>query len=219
MDNELANTADFQGIDVQARVSMDDLLDLKVGEYEKQIRAATKEVEADNEIICKELGKLNEQLCKSVAESGMDEHKAMANDLLKAIAAFTGKTMEKLHVSCKGEFDRDPEDKKEPMVVMHVYIGDNDHCVQLHRNVKRKLTAAEKQLRKDIAKHEASLTANKQYLFKLNAAKAEVPLVRRDLKNEVTRRKLEAAGQIKLLESIDSFRLPVCPKNITHDKK
>jgi len=216
MDNELAKQGDFGVVDVQAKVSMDDLLDLKVGEYEKQIRAATKEVEADNELIAKELSKLNDQFVKSIAESGMAEHRAMANDLLKAIAAFTGKALDKLHVSCQGALDHTPEEKKEPAVTMTIYIGDNDHCVKLSRAVKRKLTAAEKQLRKDIAKQEAALLANKQYLFKLNAAKAEVPLVRRDLKNEVTRRKLEAAGQIKLLESIDSFKLPACPKTITH---
>jgi hypothetical protein len=214
--NELAKQEDFGVVDVHAKVSMDDLLDLKVGEYEKQIRAATKEVEADNELICTELSKLQARLLKSVSESGTSEHKAMAADLLKAIAAFTGKPLDKLNISCSGAIDHNSDDKKEPMVTISVFIGDLDQCVRLHRKVKRRLTAEEKQIRKDIAKQDAALLANKQYLFKLNAAKAEVPLVRRDLKNEVTRRKLEAAGQIKLLESIDSFKLPTCPKTLTH---
>lgn len=215
-ENDLANREDFGVVDVQARVSMDDLLDLKVGEYEKQIRAATKEVEADSELITKELNKLREQLGKSIAETGLAEHKAMANDLLKSIAEFAGKEAGNLRVLAKGELAPAPDGKAEAQVIMTVYIADEGRCVSLHRRVRRRLTAEERQLRKDIEKHDAALAENRQYLFKLNAAKAEVPLVRRDLKNEVTRRKLEAAGQLKLLESIDSFKLPACPKTITH---
>lgn len=218
MDNELAKQEDFVGVDVQAKVSMDDLLDLKVGEYEKQIRAATKAVEADNELIVKEIAKLQDQFDKSILESGLDEHKEMANELLKAVAAFVGKSEGKLTVSCHGVLQQPSGENKELFVRMQILIGDQDGCVSLTRMVNRKLTAEEKQLRKDIAKNNDALTANRQYLFKLNAAKAEIPLVRRDLKNQVTRRKLEAAGQVKLLDSIDSFKLPVCPKQLEHRK-
>lgn len=211
MAGELLPAKQFGVVDVDAKVSMDDLLDLKVGEYEKKLHAACKEIEADTECCNKELVRIHDAEQKSYNTVGFEPHVALATETLKCVAEFMKLELKMFDIECRGNLV--PHEKRESVVQMNIMIlnkADNRH---LTRVVVRKLTAEEKKWLKETERLNKTLETNAQYRLQLDKAKANIPLVKRDLKNEVTRKKLEAAGETALLESIDTFEVPTLPKN------
>lgn len=212
MADEMVPAKPFGVVDVEAKVSMDDLLDLKVGEYEKKLRNAAKEVDEDTARCQKQLATNREALQKLHNSIGFGEHVALANETLKCVSTFLQLEPKMFDIECRGCLIA--HEKRESVVQMTVTIVDNTNGRHLLRVIVRKMTPEEKKLLKEEKQFEKAIETNQGYRLQLDKAKADIPLIRRDLKNEVTRRKLEAAGELALLKSIDRFEVPVLPKNV-----
>jgi hypothetical protein len=216
MGNDLAKPEQFSVVKVDAQVSMDDVLDSKVWEYEKKLMALNDEVTKDSAAIKKNMSALEGLLDKSFKTTGFKEHVVPAKRLLKQMSLFADREVKMFDVVCSGEYIKH---EKQPSVVrMRVDIVDKNGGCYISRKIIRDLTPEEVQWFKDLEKAKEDLQVNEIYLADLDKAKVKIPLIRRELKNRVVRKKLEAAGETKLLDSIDAFEIPVMPKNVGRHK-
>jgi hypothetical protein len=129
---------------------------------------------------------------------------------------FTERDMKEFDIESRGEFI---ESETRPAAVKQmVTVITKDGHRYVSKSRMRELTPAEVKWTQDIKRISEDICVNNQYLAQLEKAGAKVPLIRRELKNRVVRQKLEAAGQTKLLDSIDSFEIPIMPKQVRAKK-
>jgi hypothetical protein len=216
MSNDLVKPEQFSVVKVDAQVSMDDVLDSKVWEYEKKLMSLTEEVGKDNVALKKQILDLQNLLEKSYKNTDFAELKAKARKVLVAIVKFTERDMKEFDIESRGEFI---ESETRPAAVKQmVTVITKDGHRYVSKSRMRELTPAEVKWTQDIKRISEDICVNNQYLAQLEKAGAKVPLIRRELKNRVVRQKLEAAGQTKLLDSIDSFEIPIMPKQVRAKK-